>query len=267
MSAPRPLRSAEYVAPGYRVFELLRRGGEVDVYDVWSEERDCRCVVKTLRPDRRTDRSARRRLLAEGRLLQRFTHPHLVRVYEVHERPVPLVVMETLTGATLGYLIDDEGPRLPLVEIAVLGIQVCSALTYLHRSDLLHLDLKPANIICQGEQAKLIDLGIARAAGRGKRGVGTPQYMAPEQVRGGMLTTATDVWGLGAVLYEAASRTTPFGRSGWSPQADALTSVSRHRRLPTGIATTINACLDPDPRSRPTLTAISRQLRTLAMAR
>ena len=263
MSAPRALRAGEYVAPGYRVFELLRRGDEVDVYDVWSDERDCRCVVKALRPDRLADRSARRRLLAEGRLLHSMTHPHLVRVYEVSDRPLPLVVMETLTGATLGYLIEDDGPRLATAEIAVLGVQLCSALTYLHARDVLHLDLKPANIICQGEQAKLIDLGIARAPGRSKRGVGTPAYMAPEQARGGRLSAATDIWGLGAVLYEAATRTLPFGADGWTASTPAPLPVGRLRRLPTSMARMIDQCLAPRPQDRPELPQVARILRSV----
>ena len=250
------------MAPGYRVFALLSRGEEVDVYDVWSDERDCRCVVKVLRPDRLSGGSARSRLLAEGRLLHSLTHPHLVRVYEVRERPTPLVVMETLSGATLGYMIEEEGPRLPVAEIAVLGVQLCSALTYLHRTGVLHLDLKPANIICQGADAKLIDLGIARAPGRRKRGVGTPAYMAPEQVRGGMLSAATDVWGLGAVLYESATRATPFGENGWGADGPGAVSVRRRRRLPRGVAQIIDGCLAPSPGDRPELSAVSRALRS-----
>lgn len=264
MNEPRVLVPGEYVAHGLRVFALLRRGEEVDVYDVWSEERACRCVVKTLRPDRLADRSARSRLLREGRMLQTMTHPHLVRAYEVHERPVPLVVLETLTGATLGYIIDDGGPRLPAAEVAILGVQVCSALTYLHRHDVLHLDLKPSNVICQGEQAKLIDLGIARAPGRRKAGVGTPAYMAPEQVRGGALTPATDAWGLGVLLYEAATRVQPFGGDGWTQEQPAGVPVTRHRRLPRTVGAIIDAALAPDPADRPSIDGMARVLRSAA---
>ena len=97
-------------APGYRTIELLRRGRDLDVYDVWSEERACRCVIKALRPDRLDRDGARRRLLEEGRLLRDLTHPHIVRAYEVAEEPVPMVVMETLTGETVGHMI----PPLPV---------------------------------------------------------------------------------------------------------------------------------------------------------
>ena len=265
MTDPRPHRSGEHVAPGYRVFGLLRRGEDVDVYDVWSEERDCRCVVKALRPDRLTAHAARRRLLSEGRLLHAMTHPHLVRSYEVHERPVPLIVLETLTGATLGYIIDDGGPRLPLFELGALGVQLCSVLAYLHRHGVLHLDLKPSNVICQADQTKLIDLGIARAPGRGRPGIGTAAYMAPEQVRGGALSEATDVWGLGALLYESATRVQPFGEHGWSDEAPPMAPVRRLRRLPRQIAQTIDACLAIRPSDRPTITQVSRALRSAAV--
>ena len=265
MSEPRPVRSGERIAPGYRVFGLLRRGEDVDVYDVWSEERGCRCVIKALRPDRLTARSARRRLLAEGRLLQAMTHPHLVRAYEVHERPVPLLVMETLTGETLGYMIDGDGPRLPVVELGALGVQLCSALSYLHHHSVLHLDLKPSNVVCQADQAKLIDLGIARAPGRSKPGIGTAAYMAPEQVRGGTLSEATDVWGLGAVLYEAATRIRPFGEHGWTVETPPAASVRHFRRLPRQIAQTIDACLEVRPPDRPTVTQVARVLRSATL--
>jgi hypothetical protein len=94
------------------------------------------------------------------------THPNLVRAYEVVERPAPLVVLETLSGATLAYVVDDRGRRLPVADLATLG----------------------PNIVAARGQAKLIDPSIARPPGRARRRVGTRVYMAPEQVRGGVLT-------------------------------------------------------------------------------
>ncbi len=77
---PRPLARGSAIAPGYEVIEHLSRGRTLDVYDVWSDERACRCIAKTLRADRSEDRWARRRLETEGRLLRRLTHPHIVRL-------------------------------------------------------------------------------------------------------------------------------------------------------------------------------------------
>ena len=84
------------LVPGYDVVALMRRGGRLDTYDVYSRERDCRCVVKVVRPDRADDEHCRAALVREGVLLRDLAHPHLVRVYEVVEGPRPAVVMETL---------------------------------------------------------------------------------------------------------------------------------------------------------------------------
>ncbi|MFD5794948.1 hypothetical protein ACFWIO_15645, partial [Streptomyces diastatochromogenes] len=108
-SDPPPLAPGARPAPGYEVLAHLTRTGWLDVYDAWSEERACRCVIKLVRPDRLDEGPLRERLLREGRWLREFTHPHLVRAYETFESPEPLVVLETLTGETLSHLID----RLP----------------------------------------------------------------------------------------------------------------------------------------------------------
>ncbi len=258
------VRPGRDVASGYRVVQLLRRGEEVDVYDVWSAERDCRCVAKVLRPDRADDRAARRRLVGEGRLLAGLAHPHLVRAYEVREGRDPMVVLETLTGETLGHMVDRGERRLATAELGALGVQLCSALSYLHRNGVLHLDLKPSNVISQADQAKLIDLGIARPPGRGRPGVGTPAYMAPEQVHGGDLSEATDAWCLGALLYRSATRVAPFGEGGVGREPRRAAPVRTHRRLPTAIAEAIDACLEPAPRDRPTVAQMAAALRQVA---
>jgi serine/threonine protein kinase len=165
-----------------------------------------------------------------------------------------VVVLETLQGATLGRLLDDRPRRrLPAVDLGWLGIHLCSALSYLHSQPLLHLDLKPSNVISDAGQAKLIDLSIARRPGRTKPGIGTPEYMAPEQLNGGRVDTWTDVYGLGAVLFEAATGTTPV----------AGASVRGARRLPRGVADAIDEALAPEPRERPTLDEVEAALEAL----
>ena len=290
------------LAPGYRVIAHLARGRRLDVYDAWSVERDSRCVLKTLRPDRAHDRRARAALTREGRMLRRFTHPHLVRAYEVTgtlDGRRPVVVLETLGGETLSHLIDrlgDEGSRLGPGDVAVLGQQLASALAYLHRDGWLHLDLKPSNIIVVGGSAKLIDLSIARRGGRVRPGTGTIDYMSPEQARGGEVTTASDVWGLGAVLYAALTGEPPYGyllptteeasageseltRSSATDESWTSTSaadatevaypqlvsdpppVGSRAVLPVPLARLIDACLRRDPGVRPTLTEVGNALR------
>lgn len=270
MSRPRaPLRPGAAFAPGYAVVGHLHRGKTLDVYEVWSEERDCQCVAKVVRPDRLGETKPRRRLYREGRLLQGMTHPHIVRAYEVLEQPQPAVVLETLTGATLSYLVEEEYERrgLPLRDVAALGLHLCSAIGYLHRHRLLHLDLKPSNIVSELGRAKVIDLSIARRPGRAKKGSGTRVYMAPEQARGGMLSEATDVWGLGAVLYEATGGKRPFPtqpRVKYAQLKRRAQPIGETRRLPREVAAAIDACLEPPPRNRPSLSELVAALDALA---
>jgi serine/threonine protein kinase len=249
------------------VREHLSRGRALDVYEVWSEARGCPCVVKTLRPDRADDRAARRRLATEGELLLALTHPHLVRAYELVRRPRPALVLETLTGATLAYVLEARARRLPLTELAVLGLQLASALAYLHRHGYLHLDLKPSNVVCDGGLVKLIDLSIARPPGITRKALGTRPYMAPEQARRGPLTEAADVWGLGVVLYEAATGQRPFAgadASGYPQLQGRAEPVRRRRRLPRDLGAAVDACLEPDPLARPTVVELNRALEELA---
>ena len=264
-----PLGKGERIAPGYEVIEHLRRGRDCDVYDAWSDYRDCRCVAKALRADRRTHGPARRRLRAEGRLLLSLAHPHIVQAYQLIERPDPILVLETIDGETVAHLAGRRKRRLSSTELAFLGMHLCSAVQYLHRQGIIHLDLKPSNVISDRGLAKVIDLSIARAPGRGRRGVGTPRYMAPEQVLGGTVGPATDVWGIGAVLFEGATGTPPFPDGlETSLNGDRAPSVSpsvrSHRRLPAQLARAIDSCLDPEPSNRPGVGDVSNALDAVA---
>ncbi|GHF54593.1 hypothetical protein GCM10010218_39810 [Streptomyces mashuensis] len=282
-----PLPAGTYIAPRYQVIAHLYRTGWLDVYDVWSEERDCRCVVKVLRPDLGEDGEHRERLVREGRWLREFTHPHLVRAYETVAEPEPYVVLETLTGETLARLLERRHRRLDADDLALLGVHLCSAAHYLHGRGLLHLDVKPGNVVIDCRRAKLFDLSIARPPGPGEPGVGTREYLSPEQARGGPLTVAADVWGIGVTLYEAATGDVPFdtGRAGTDdgpeggetrggettgdpaddyPQlTEAAPPVTRRRRLPARLAEAIDACLRPDPAARPTVAALAETLDVL----
>ena len=264
-----PVARGREIAPGYKVIEHLRRSQALDVYDVWSEERACRCVVKTLRPSRMRDAEARRRLLTEGRLLCGLTHPHIVRAYEVHEQPTPAVVMETLVGETLAHMIHESGVRLTVEQIAHLGLHLGAAIRYLHAHGYLHLDLKPSNVISECGRAKLIDLSVARPPGQAPAGVGTWCYLAPEQARGDELGPAADVWGIGVVLFEAVTGQPAFDDdSAAGDEYPQMTRPARRveevRAVPPALADLIAACLAPDPGRRPGLAAVMASLASFA---
>jgi serine/threonine protein kinase len=239
------------VLPGYRVEALLARGGRVDTYDVTSLERDCRAVVKVLRPDRVGDEHVRAAVLTEGALLTTLDHPHLVRGYEFVAVPRPALVLETLPGATLAALLDDG--RLGVADTALLGRQLVSVVGYLHRHGWVHLDVKPDNVVVQEGRAVLIDLGLATRPGRIERGMGTDGYAAPEQDAGGVVSPATDVWGLAATLVECLTGRAP-GRA-----ADLRGVASELRPL-------LADCLQLDPGRRPHLDEVRSRLDDLLAA-
>jgi serine/threonine protein kinase len=164
----------------YRLLERISSGHACETYDAWSLERECRVIVRI--------GDVRR----EGRLLRRLSHPNIVRVYEAHR---DWLVLETLSGSTVAAL-----PELERDDAIEMGRQLCSAVGYLHRKGWLHLDLKPDNLIADGGRLKLIDFSIAQRPGRVRAGTGTRRWMAPEQEHGGVVTAATDVWGIASVL-------------------------------------------------------------------
>jgi serine/threonine protein kinase len=266
----RPLGAGREIAPGTTILAHLHRSAGLDVYDAWNAPRACRVVAKTLRPDRLRSPGAARALLAEGRLLARLTHPHVVRAYEVHREPRPVVIMETLAGETVEHMIA-AGRPLAATELAHLGSHLASALTHLHGHGVLHLDLKPSNVVAERGRAKLIDLSHARRPGRVPADYGTWCTMAPEQARGGAVGPAADVWGLGIVLLCAATATNALADLADELDSDTpqlhgrLAPLRRTRpRLPRELTGLVDACLEAAPGDRPPLAETVSTLYALA---
>ena len=257
------LHEGDRVASGYEVISHLSRGRALDVYDAWSLERDCRCVAKVVRPDRRAPR-VRRRLVQEGELLLELAHPHIVRAYELRRRPRTVLVLETLGGETVEHMIHSAPRRLAIADVAHLGLQICSAIGYLHGHGYLHLDLKPSNVIVQSGQARVIDLSLARRPGPVPRGLGSPPYLAPEQARGetrqrgdrrlGDRRDALRGRHRGAALPRCA------GRSIYPQRERRAPSVAESRRAPAAFARLVDACLSPDPSERPSVAELADEL-------
>jgi serine/threonine protein kinase len=271
IDGPPPFERGQVVVPGYRVVGHINRGNSLDIYDVWSDERDCRCIAKVPRPDKLDEVKTLRRLSTEGWLLQQLRHPHIVTCYEVLESPHPALILEMLMGHTLAYVLDEMIETLTLEEAAWLGVHLSSAVRYLHRQGWLHLDIKPANIVSEFGQTKLIDLSIARRPGKGSPGIGTREHMAPEQAGGGELSTATDVYGIASVLYECLAGRLAFedylGEKGQHhyPQLEIpAPSLGLHYSGSSDVIALIDRALKGEPAGRPTLEELRTGLRGIA---
>ena len=195
------------IAAGRTALEPLGGGRRYDVYLVWDERLHALAVAKILRPDLLQDESAVRKLRREAELLERLAHPALVRAFDaVLDGPYPHLLLEHLDGPNLRRLVKQDGP-LAVEDVLAIGIQVAAALHYLSVEEVVHLDVKPSNIVL-GASSRLIDLGAARSiesASRLRAPFGTDAYMAPELCGAASgerrIGAAADVWGLGATLY------------------------------------------------------------------
>lgn len=248
------------VAPGYACLKLLGGGSRYEAYLAFDERRHAVVVVKILRPDRVSDRDALEGLAGEARALSRLHHPVLVRGFGAElEGPRPHMVLEHLEGPRLSTTIRRYGP-LAIEQALPLGLQVASALHYLSVEGFVHLDVKPSNLIMAGPP-RLIDLSIARTSAEARRSLGplgTEAYMAPEQRLGGRraaIGPATDVWGLGATLFEGLTGSTPpragtRTRDGASePSGEDVARFPRGTPLP--LVELVMGCLRADPHERP----------------
>jgi eukaryotic-like serine/threonine-protein kinase len=204
----------------------------------------------------------------EGRTAARLAHPNIVQVYDAGEaefdgKETSYIVMEYIPGGDLKVLIDERG-RLPGAELARLGDEICAGLAHAHERGVIHRDIKPHNILLdENGHAKVTDFGIARAldatqATRTGAYLGTALYSSPEQLRGQKATPKSDVYSLGATLYQAAAGEPPF--SGVTPLEIASQHVSRAPTPPRergadmskNLEALILACLAKNPDERPT---------------
>jgi len=201
----------------YDVTGLLGRGGMGVVLMGFDPALHRPVAIKLLAPRLATSSTARRRFLREARAAASVVHEHVVTIHAVGEAGgLPFLVMQYVPGKSLQERIDAGGP-LGLKEILRVGMQAAAGLAAAHAQGLVHRDVKPANILLENgvERVKLTDFGLARAvddAALTQSGViaGTPQYMAPEQVRGDAVDHRADLFSLGSVLYAMCTGRSPF---------------------------------------------------------
>jgi serine/threonine protein kinase len=203
----------------YLVCELIGTGGMGTVYRGRHQLVGRDVALKFLSPRYASDASARERFLREARAANRIDHEHIIDITDFGETADKLVflVMEYLEGETLSSIIE-KGPLEPRRALTI-ALQLATALARAHELDVIHRDIKPDNIFVLqrrgGDFVKLLDFGLAKVLGEHRltatgKVFGTPEYLAPEQARGEVLTGAADQYALGCVIYEMLSGLLPF---------------------------------------------------------
>ena len=264
-----PYAVGDRIAGDLTVIGHLAAGRAGHLYQVWSARDWCAYTCKILSEERRGSRADAAALRRESMILRRLQHPALVRSFgEGEHEGLPFLLMEYLAGPSLfDLLLRAPRHQLPISDAVRAAIHLGAALHHLHRRGFLHLDLKPANLLLRDGVPVLVDFDSARPISAGVRPrsrLGTPPYMAPEHAARQVLSPATDVYGLGALLYELLTgrwafedhylaENRPQDESRQYPQlAGSLPEPpSRFRPgLSPTLDDTILTCLAPDPADR-----------------
>jgi eukaryotic-like serine/threonine-protein kinase len=203
----------ETLAAGrYRIERTLGNGGMAVVYLARDEELHRQVAIKVLAEHLAGDDNFRARFLQESKLAGRLSHPNVVQIYDAGETEgSPYIVMEYVPGDTVA-----QRGKLSQAEAVPLALQACAGLQHAHSAGLIHRDVKPANLLVREDDVlKVADFGIARAAELTRLTehgtvLGTAAYLSPEQAAGEEVTTATDIYSLGAVVYELLTGRAPY---------------------------------------------------------
>lgn len=279
-SAPRtfapkpPVFAPEALLAGrFRIVRFIARGGMGEVYEAEDKILGERVALKTIRADVASDERSMERFLREVHLSRSVTHPNVCRIFDVfHHEGVTFLTMELLPGETLAERLNRSGrlspeDALPLVE------QMAGALGAAHEAGVIHRDFKSGNVMLVPDDRRpgqirvvVTDFGLARSSRQGRQSaaplteteavLGTPDYMAPEQIEGRELTAAADIYALGIVMYEMVTGERPF--QGDTPLSVALRKLKENAPsprietpdVPPAWDRTILRCLERSPSDR-----------------
>jgi serine/threonine-protein kinase len=279
------------LAPGTRLgpYEVVSRigaGGMGEVYQVVDTRLDRSVAVKVIRMPEAQRADRRERFQREARAISRLSHPHICALFDVGEQDgLTYLVMEHLEGQTLAERLVEGS--LPVEQVLLYGREMAEALEAAHRQGVVHRDLKPANVMLTRDGVKLLDFGLAklRAEERAPAAaahtltqtgmvMGTLPYMSPEQLQGGDVDARTDIFALGAVLYEMTTGRRPFAGDTEAALIAALLSGepapftgARGQAVPA-LERVVRRCLAKDREQRwPSARDVAEELRSIADGR
>lgn len=269
MAMMRLRREDPRVVGSFRLHRRLGAGGMGVVY-LGSDKKGQRVALKVIRPDLAEDQEFRSRFAREVSAARRIRGGCTARLVAADlDAERPWFATQYVPGPSLHDKVADEGP-IGAAEVAAIGAALSEGLVAVHEAGVVHRDLKPSNILLSPKGPRIIDFGIAWATGASTlthvgTAVGSPGFLAPEQVRGAAVTPATDVFSLGATLAYAATADSPFGHG--SSEVMLYRVVHEEPQLhgvPDALAPLVRACLAKDPEERPSTLDLSLRLKEIA---
>lgn len=269
MAMMRLRREDPRVVGSFRLHRRLGAGGMGVVY-LGSDRRGQRVALKVIRPDLAEDQEFRSRFAREVSAARRIRGGCTARLVAADlEADRPWFATQYVPGPSLHDKVNDGGP-LPAAQVASVGAALAEGLVAVHEAGVVHRDLKPSNILLSPKGPRIIDFGIAWATGASTlthvgTAVGSPGFLAPEQVRGAAVTPETDVFSLGATLAYAATGDSPFGQGSSEVMLYRVVHEEPHLRgVHAALAPLIQACLVKSPEERPSTLQLSLRLKEIA---
>ncbi|MGP3999688.1 protein kinase domain-containing protein [Streptomyces sp. 8N706] len=269
MAMMRLRREDPRVVGSFRLHRRLGAGGMGVVY-LGSDRRGQRVALKVIRPDLAEDQEFRSRFAREVSAARRIRGGCTARLVAADlDADRPWFATQYVPGPSLHDKVGEDGP-LSAARTASIGAALSEGLVAVHEAGVVHRDLKPSNILLSPKGPRIIDFGIAWATGASTlthvgTAVGSPGFLAPEQVRGAAVTPATDVFALGATLAYCATADSPFGQGSSEVMLYRVVHEEPHLYgVPDALAPLIQACLAKHPEERPSTLQLSMRLKEIA---